>query len=315
LREDDLLDNWYYIQHADVLLLDSYALGSLLERISALEPVSSFDMQQVDVYVISNINQGAFRRLTSRYHDLLGLEKIFVIEKEHLGSLMTSLFLGKDLTTSNFVRVFASSVQGGSPVRFMSYLVDYLLYSDFPLSTITFLLLVPVLALVITICRQVIGLSVYGVFHPLLFAFSLHIIGVDLTILFFITAMLSVIITNRAMRKIYLLYSAKISLMLAVYSILSFAVLRVVPHLGDHLSYAGIHELYIVFPVLILLTVAKSVVTKKSSLLDKRRRLGLFEFVAVTFFVYHVLTSLWIQNLLLGYPELLLAVLILNFVI
>gem|GEM_PF-5300711 len=74
-----------------------------------------------------------------------------------------------------------------------------------------------VAALIITIFRQVIGFSVFGTFSPLLFGLSISVLGTQATIIFFLIAFIATVLTRLITKKLYLLHSAKMSLLITLY--------------------------------------------------------------------------------------------------
>jgi hypothetical protein len=75
--------------------------------------------------------------------------------------------------------------------------------------------------LIIAIFRQIIGFSVFGVYTPLLFALLLVVFGYKITLLLFVASILANIVTYFITKKIYILYSSKISLNYIVYTVLT----------------------------------------------------------------------------------------------
>ena len=300
-----LADNVYYLEHTDVLFLEGSVVSSFFETLVTLQQLVWFTIHDLNLYVLADINQSAFRRMLARYHDVMWLEKIYVIEKQYIGSLFTSLFLGKNISTLSFVKTYAVSLAYSNKFLVISYLVDYLLQHEFPIGTLLFILMLPLLVLLISIFRQVVGLSIFGVFNPLLFTFSLHIIGIPLTIIFFVSAFFATILMRIFTKKIYLLYSAKISLLIVLYSILSLGALWAVDYFWwVALDYTLFQNTYIIFPFLFLIMVWDRVFSEKFYLFDKGRWIGLLEFFLVSIVLYQIMSSLRVQNILLWYPEL-----------
>lgn len=120
-------DSAYYIQHADSLLIDNEVLASFLEQSSKLQQFLEIDLSSKDVYVFADISQSAFRRMTARYRDLVGIDTMYVVEKKFMGSFLTPLLLGRSLDTLDYVKVFSTTLEDSNKRLPVSYLVDYLL--------------------------------------------------------------------------------------------------------------------------------------------------------------------------------------------
>ena len=311
-----LADNVHYIQYADRLILDGDVVGVFFDTLSSLQQFVWLHMENTDTYILANINQSAFRRMIARYDQLVGIEQVNVVQEEYVGSLLTSLFLEKDLSELDIVRTYAVSLAYSKKRLVMSYLVDYLLHNNFPLSTLLVILMLPILALLISVFRQVIWLSVFGIFNPLLFAFSLHIMWLAPTIIFFVAAFVATFLLKLFTSKIYILYSPKIALLIILYMICSLIMLAIVPVItGYQIDYTVFQNSYILFPFLFLIVIGNSVFTEKFLLFDTWRWIWLIEFVFVSACVYWILKSSRVQNLVLWYPELSLISIILVIVV
>ena len=300
-----IAEHIYYIDYADVLLLDGDSIGPFFDAVVALQQLVGLKLTNVDVYVFATINQSAFRRMISRYRDVIGIDQMYVVGKQYIGSLLTSLLLEKDMTQLNFVKTYTISLSSSNKWLVVSYIVDYLLYNNFPIATLIFILLVPLIVLLISIFRQVIGLSVFGVFNPLFFAFSLHIMGVIPTCIFFWAAFITTLLVRWFTKHIYLLYSAKIALLVIGYCLITLLLLRGV-HLmdSDLIAFSMFQNTYVLFPFIFLIVIGNRVFSEQFYLFDKGRRIGLMEFFFVSLCVYRLLRDAWIQNIVLGYPEL-----------
>ncbi len=309
-------DSAYYIQHADSLLIDNEVLASFLEQSSKLEQFLEIDLSNKDVYVFADISQSAFRRMTARYRDLVGIDTMYVVEKKFMGSFLTPLLLGRSLDTLDYVKVFSTTLEDSNKWLPVSYLVDYLLQWWFPIDTLIMILLLSFLVLVVSFAAQVVWLNVFGVFNPLLFGLSLYILGPALTIILFVAAFVTMLLVKRFTDKIYLLYSAKVALIVVVYSmicLLFFGLERLLWY--GRIDYSMFHAPMILFPVMFIIMVGKTVFSEKFYLFGKGRRQWLLEFILMSLFVYWLVQWEGLQNFLLGYPESLIAIFVLTIVV
>ncbi len=309
-------DNIYYIQNANSLLIDNSALSSFLEQSSKLQQYLDIDLSNKDVYVFANISQSAFRRMTAVYRDLVGIETMYVVEKKFMGSFLTPLLLGRPVDKLDFVKVFSTSLENSNKLLPVSYLVDYLLQKWFPIDTLVMILLLSFLALVISFAAQVVGLNVFGVFNPLLFGLSLYILWPALTILLMLAAFVTMLLIKRFTDKVYLLYTAKVALIVVVYCVtclLCFAVERLIGY--NLVEYSMFSAPLILFPILFLIMVGKTVFSEKFYLFGEWRRQGLVEFIIMSLVIYRLVQWTALQNFLLGYPEVLIVIFVLTIII
>ncbi len=294
-----LIEQAPYIQHADVILVDGELLGPLFDRLDTLQQLADVQLN-TDLYVLASINQSAFRRMLATYRDVLNIDALFVVGKQYMGSLLSSLLLGKDPSMASFVKTYTVGLESSSKIKVISYLVDYLLYNNFPLGALLFVLLLPVLVVLISISRQIVGLSVFGVFYPIFFAFALHILGIEHTAIFFVAAFLTTLIVRRFTQRIYLLYSAKVSLLVVFYCVLTLLVVWCAHRYQlVEVDFSIFQNQFFLFGYLLILLVANRLFTEQFYTFAKGRWISLLEFAFVSLVMYRCISSLRLQNLVL----------------
>ncbi len=305
-----------YFRHADSVLIDTSSQWQLFENLGKVFSINDIENKSADVYVIADITQSYFRRLLARYVTAAWIEKVYVTQDQNFWSLFTSLVLWENPQKFDFIKEYSVSLDTSNRFMFLSYMTDSLLFNGFPLWIVILVLLLPFVGLVISIARQIVWLSVFWVFTPLLFALSMFVIWVYPALLLLLTASIAVIIANRITKHLYLLYSPKISLMLILYCMFTLfgwwlhnklALNRV-----DVASYA---DSFAVFPFVSILIVAKWVFSDSFLQFKKWWWMTLVEFVLISFLVFYMLNSDYLQNIFLGNPELILLVFILNILV
>lgn len=191
----------------------------MFEALGKLFELNTIDVSGTDVYVIADTTQSYFRRLLARYITVAGIPKVYVTQDQYFGSLFSALLLDESVQGYDFIKEYSVSLEDSNKRTFLSYMTDYLLFNEFPLGILSLMFILPFIALLISVLRQVVGLSVFGVFTPLLFALSMYVLGVNASLLLFVAAGLAVSSIRLVTKKIYLLYSPKISLMVILYCI------------------------------------------------------------------------------------------------
>jgi hypothetical protein len=213
------------------------------------------------------------------------------------------------------IKAFAQfhSLQDESAPRYLllSYLVDEAINNGISLQILGTLLLISLLVLMISTLRQGVGLSVFGVYQPLLFALTLFFIGWKATLFFSVIAIGATALVRIFSKHIHLLQSIKISLLICLYSMLLLIGFWMDYHwefglLSKSLRNNG----FIVLPILLLGMVSDKLFTDSFKLTALSGRIALGEFIITTGFSRRILQSQWRRTLMLSYPELLLAVLL-----
>ena len=305
-----------YFRNTDRIVIDTKSQWQLFDVLGRVLSINDIDFSGTEVYVIADINQWYFRRLLARYITAAGIQEVFVTQKQYFWSLFTSLLLWENPQEYDFITPYSISLKDSNKRRFLSFMTDSLLFNWFPLGILTLILLLPFLGLLISVARQVVWLSVFGVFTPLLFGISMLVIGIWPSLILLFAAALAVIAINLISKKIYLLSSPKISLMLILYCIFTVLIWRWHNMLGlDLVEMSSYTNSFAIFPFICILLVAKWVFSDSFLMFKSGRRWTLGEFFVMSFLVLYVLQSDYLQNMFLGNPELVLLVLVLNILV
>ena len=172
---------------------------------------------------------------------------------------------------------------------------------------LTILLMLPLGALVTVVFRNVIGLETFGTFLPALIASAARETGLLWGIVGFISIILVSALVRRALDWLQLLHSPKMAIMLTTVVI----VMMVITVGGVQL---GLFELahMTLFPIAILAITAERVALMEA----EQGALKVAYITLMTLIViaacYAVMDSLFMQSLILAFPELLLVVIALN---
>lgn len=312
----ELSEHVSYLRHADRVIIDTSSQAQVFESLWKLFTLNDIDTSSSQFFVIADVTQSYFRRLLARYITAAGIQRVFVLKDDYFWSLFTSLLLDKDPEQYDFIKSYSVSLENSNKRMFLSYMTDSLLFNWFPLGIISLVLILPFVALLISIARQVLWLSVFGVFTPLLFGISMFVIGITPSLMLLLSATLAVITIHWITRHIYLLYSPKISLMLILYCI--FTILLRWWHNAlwlNRVDLSSYSNNFAIFPFIAILIVAKWVFSDSFLQFKKWWIFTLLEFVLISFWVLYILNNDYFQNIFLWNPELILVVLVLNILV
>ncbi|MDH4229011.1 MAG: UUP1 family membrane protein [Nitrospirota bacterium] len=186
------------------------------------------------------------------------------------------------------------------------------LYSVFerigiPQNLLKIVLMIPFGALVVVIFRNVVGLETFGTFLPALIAAAARDTGIWWGLAGFLTILLVAATVRKALDWVHLLHSPKMAIMLTVVVItmLSLSVAAVNAGLFDlaHVS---------LFPIAIL-----AITAERIALIDAEQ--GFLQVARITVATmvvivacYWVMDSLFLQSMVLAFPEVLLIIIALN---
>ncbi len=174
---------------------------------------------------------------------------------------------------------------------------------NLPLQPLLFLLLLPLGALIVAIFKNVIGVQTFGVFLPALIGFAFIEMGIIAGIVFFTGVIVLISLLGIPLGKWQLLYTPKIVILLSVVTLFSLISIRFFQEFGwvDPSS-------ALLFPVIILTMVADKFARKV-----EEESLGLAlsvyaQTIVVTIFCSWILGSMFIQNVFIEHPELLISI-------
>lgn len=300
------------LSFADTILIKSNAFDQILSAYIELLEQWVLEGEAKTIYIISNSNQSFLKRVLSIFVQDLGNNQIATVKSSDFLNLLTALSLNKG---EEEIHTFASfhSLQQEKWPRYLilSALVDQAITSGVSLQTLWTLLVITLLVFVISGLRQVVGLSVFGVYQPLLFALTLFLIGWKATLLFFWVAIFSTFILRLISKYLHLLQSAKISLLVCLYCI--FLLVWVWADqslwlwlLGKHVWSNG----YIILAIMILLMTSDKIFTEQFKLSKKSGWIALAEFTFITLLSRWILSISFFRTFMLSYPELLFVVII-----
>lgn len=169
------------------------------------------------------------------------------------------------------------------------------------------ILMIPLGALVVVIFRNIIGLETYGTFLPALIAAASRETGIVWGMIGFVMIIIATAIIRRLLDWLQLLHSPKMSIILTVVVVMMLLITVVSVNAGQ-LSLAHIT----LFPIAIM-----AITSERFAILEEeqgwRKALTLtFTTIIVTVFAYIVMDSLFLQSMILAFPELLLVLVAIN---
>lgn len=299
LQQDDLTTSvWQeYLQVATTLLIDANALPVYLEILWNRE-LASVER----IYVISDLNLSTYRKLLATHSTVTALNEIVVIQRNTVWSFFTNLLLRPQEETQITSRqVFEPGSSPWSSRSIMGEIIEKALTYGISLQIIHFFLLIPLLALLMTILRQVVWFTTYSIRYPLIIARCGMMIGRIETWLLIASWGLSVLLVAWLTKKMYLLSWAKTALIWWLYAVLCLVWYYWVVQYD-------LAQLQVIDPSMLLYTimilyVCMSIFRSPSLMLKKKRWIGIVQFILVTYTVVFVFESEIVFDFLLTFPD------------
>ncbi len=146
-----------------------------------------------------------------------------------------------------------------------SHFVEFAVHNGVPLSTVTLILMLPIIVTIITFFRQVIGIKAFGIYTPAMITFAFLGIGlqagnfskgIKYGTSIFVMVILVGTLSRILMKRFRLLYLPRMAI---VITLVSFATLGVLI-LGGYFKRTGLAGVEI-FPILIMITLVEKFVS------------------------------------------------------
>lgn len=194
--------------------------------------------------------------------------------------------------------------------NFFAYWVQQAIIIGIPANTIFLILLAPIIALCISFTRVVIGLPTLDMLVPIALAFAFVSIGVGVGLFILLAIVVASYIAKVLVNRVRMMFYPKRSLSMLILSLFVFAALTA----ALQLDYDQVLDLSI-FPILILMLLGDSIVSVQLHKSTSETVAITTTTIALGLFGYLLAITPVVQNTLILYPELVLAVIPLNIAI
>jgi hypothetical protein len=197
-----------------------------------------------------------------------------------------------------------------------SPLVEMAVGYGVPLSTVTLILVLPIVVTIITFFRQIVGIKAFGIYTPAMITFAFLSIGLQAGNLakgvkygtaIFVMVILVGTISRIILRRFRLLYLPRMAI---VITLVSFATLGVLI-LGGALNRTGLAEVSI-FPILIMITLVEKFVATQ---IEKGSRTAIVlsvETLLISIISYYIISWQSLLSLVQQYPMVILLTILVN---
>lgn len=314
-----LNENLFYLNNADLLIVDSAKFNNIFEQLWQFAKVSWTNFWEKRSYVITDLNQELLKRLLAKYLKNVWITKLNVLSKDNSLNFFSSLSREwESYFDANhwYIRLFNMSFHDLPKYKFFSFIIDSLIYNWFPSNLISLLLALSIAALIVSVFKQIIGFSVFSIYSPILFAVSMLVLWIKFSFILLLIAFLATSLTRLFTKKIYLLYSAKMSMLIILYILVTLVILWLDRFLWfNFIDYTIFSNSLILFPIIILIVVADKVFYEWFSIVSKSWLILFVEFLIVSICVYYIISSYKFQYFLLVYPETIIWVFLLNILV
>jgi len=179
----------------------------------------------------------------------------------------------------------------------MNFITQYMVNNGVPQETVILILMLPIVATIIALARQIIGLKGFGIYTPLIITFAFLATGLKYGLAIFILILLVGTLMRFLVRKFRLLYLPRMAIVL---TLVALAILALFFE-GAYSQRVGLITASI-FAVLIMITLVEKFVAAQIEKGARGAIILTLETLALSIICYFVASWSWLQNLVFLYP-------------
>lgn len=322
LIEEELLvklsDGQQQIKDADTIMFwTEGSLGAtLLSALRNTLPSTIIDFSNKTIVFVTNSNLRGLENIAQGTFDNTRPKYIIITYPEARYPLLESLDLSSEdrgtLTETLDARGVGYEVIDTKTKfkihRFMSYFINYMINNGVPSNTIKLILILSVIVTVVSFMKQVIGFDTLGVYTPSMLAISFIALDIWFGLMILLTILVVSLLTRRFMKRYRMMYIPRMSIVMIVISLLILFLLV----LTTYFNVSNIIAISI-FPMFLLINVVERCVSLVSEKGMKVATQVIFEVLSVSVLAYFVADSAYVRTMMLAFPEIVFALLFVNF--
>lgn len=292
-----------FLAQSDRVIVDVPDVAAAFQSLARWAKGRGADLSKKELYVISALSDSFLNRILAANARAAGITEVRTVREGAFFGVLAAMAEGKGLTPDQ-AQSFTLSFTGASKLYALSYAVDSILYAGFPPDLLGLLLAAAAMALVVAVFGQVLGLSAFGTYYPILFALSLSTLGVGPSFLLLGAAFVAALAVRAFASRVYLLHASRKATFLCLYLALAVSALAADRVLGTGLvDYAAFSNSLVVFPVVAAAMVAERLFDEDFALWTRSGWSTAFEFALVAGTSYALAEWTALRYFLLAYPE------------
>lgn len=315
---EQLKNKWIYLQikkidevkdfdvkNSDYILIDQKYIVTFLNKY-----INKFDFQNKKIVLFIGSYKWFYSKFLIPYLKNVYKKNIYVYDPNEFLNVIDDIYQEKSLDNN---KLFVVSSYGNKIYFPLSYFSNKLIENGVSVDKIWLILVALIGILIIAIFRQIIWFSVFWVYTPLIFVILITLIGYKITLILFLLSILSNILTHFITKKIYILYSSKITLNYILYVILSIMFLWVLVKTKLIWEFSISNALILAFFIMPLLS--KNLVKEETNIFSKSFWIFVLEFSIISSILFVLFKIETIKYVLIAYPDLLWILIILTIII
>jgi hypothetical protein len=188
--------------------------------------------------------------------------------------------------------------------------INYLVLQGVPLQTVALLLMIPVVATLVAVFRQVVGIKAFGIYTPSIITFAFLAFdpnGLKYGIVIFVSIILVGMLSRYLLKRLRLLYLPRVALTITIVTLAILGILLI----GGLTRRTGLASVSI-FPLLIMITLAEKFVATQIEKGSRQAFILAAETLLISLVGYFLITWDTFILFILRYPWAILFTLVIN---
>jgi PKD repeat protein len=273
---------------------------------------NDFSLQNISIILVTDYDLGLFSRVSSRSFHVINPKQLVLVYKDIVGILYPLINSPSETDWYNQIRnnilsVFLTTESTQTNIlNFFSSIINFGIEEGIPADILIFLLLIPLITMIITFLKQVIGLSTSGVYTPLILTLSLIVLGLPTGLIILGIVILGTAFFKIAIQHIRLLFIPRVAFIISMVSLLLLGLLIFGSWLNIPFGIENITSSAVlhIFPIIILAMMAEKFVSANIDYGLKKAIFIILEVVFVAIIAYLIANSQTVRIILFAYPEL-----------
>jgi len=303
--------NWSVFTQSNDIFFSVKNYSLIFDIIRLIQEDKNISLSDKRFFIIDDTQKSILKKFLARFTRHIDDVSLYVISSQEAMNMFLEFSIGKVVYDDSILQNSLLKFSWSNWSYSLSYVIDYLLFQWFPLDMLLLLLWWLFAILFIVFLKQIVWISSFGVYYPLLFAICLYVIWFKTSLFLLFIAFLAKIITILFTRKFTLLATAKIWLQISVYIFLTLFGMVIMSYLwfvwSDFLVFNYPMMLFIYFSILLI----ASKLWTSSSFFSIKQYISIFLFVVVSLLLYVIINSWFIHRMVLLYPSIILLCIIL----
>lgn len=298
------------VEQSQIFFFNLASFSSVFSLVDWFQNSKAVSFNEKKVVLISDIDPDLLKKFLAPFFKGHAFE-LYLMDLE---TLRGDIFYNLSVWNTDFVNSYFTN-----PVVFwgegwsysLSRIVDLLIYYWFSMKLVALLLVISFCVLLLVFFRQIIWVSVYWLYFPILMAVIFSSIGEPLALVFFAIAYISHLASMLLQKYINMLVYAKIWSYVLIYILFSLIFIGLFTLLFAYQwNFGWVDELSVLISFIVMPMAGKKVFWSKANNLSFKQILNIIWFLLLSYWLTNMLESIELQNWLLVKPELLFILLI-----